>query len=551
MLEKLDTFRKKTISLPNLVFFVAPQVLFWMSILTNISLPGLYYDEAGNDSNVPSIINNSLNNPQMLFPGVGIPLLSSLYQGIPATYSSWIVLSTLGSNIFTIRIAHAIYGSLILFFFQLLLKSLRQKRRLSFLVSILFATDMAFIASYRDQYQAVLTGAPFLILSLYLTQMSTLQNKSKKLLVLAGVALGFSMYCYFPYAMFFVPLAFHVCTSKFGLSPYRKFAYWVAGVVLGALPFFLGYLSIYMWTGRNWNAFVSTIEGMRTQINPLSSDASYYEKVHVSVGLLQSALTNSGNNAMILGLNGTQSLVKWNLGFTMFALALLIALILCIASRSFRMNRFNLLVVNSILIFFFSIAFFGSRLGAWHFTPLIPLAYILIFIVLSNIADLSRHLKISKDLKIVLKPLVVVLALTLLSLNFFQQKAFHEQLKASGGAGMTTSALFAMQYDAMHERRETTYFFPEWGFSTSFAMITDNRVRFSYDARPEIFEREQVLGRDIAILTWQRKKAEEWVETLESLKLDAKIETYYTRQKNEAFYKVVGFTNQIPQKRSN
>lgn len=551
MLEKLASLSKKTISLPNLVFFVVPQILFWMSILHNISLPGLYYDEAGNDSNVPSIINNSLNNPQMLFPGVGIPLLSSLYQGIPATYSSWLVLSILGSNIFTIRIAHAIYGALILFFFQLLLKSLRQERRLSFLVSILFATDMAFIASYRDQYQAVLTGAPFLILSLYLTQRFTTQNKSKKLLVGAGVALGFSMYCYFPYAMFLVPLAFHVCTIQCDLKPYRKFAYWVAGVALGVMPYVLGYFSTYMWAGRNWDTFVSTIESMRTQINPLSSDASYYEKVHVSVGLLQSALTNSGNNAMILGLNGTQSLVRWNLGFTIFVLALFTALILCIVSRSFRMSRFNLLVVNSILIFFFSISFFGSRLGPWHFTPLISLAYILIFIVSSNIADLSRHLQIVKKLRIVLQPLILVAALTFLSLNFFQQKAFHEQLKASGGVGKTTSALFAMQYDALHEGRETTYFFPEWGFSTSFVMITDNRVRFSYDARPEMFEREQVLGRDIAILTWEREKAEEWVVTLESLKLQAKIETYYTRQKNEAFYKVVGFTNQIPQDLSN
>lgn len=106
---------------------------------------------------------------------------------------------------------------------------------------------------------------------------------------------------------------------------------------------------------------------------------------------------------------------------------------------------------------------------------------------------------------------------------------------------MTTSAMFVMQYEAMHEKNETTYFFPEWGFSTSFVLITDNRVRFSYDAKPEAFLRELKLGRDLAILTWNENNAREWAASLESLISKPKVDiiSYYTRQRSVAFYKVV------------
>ncbi len=479
----------------------------------------------------------------MLFPGVLIPLLSSLYQGIPATYSSWLVLSVLGSNIFTIRIAHAIYGALTLLFFQLLLKSMRKKRRLSFFVCTLFATDLAYIACYRDQYQAVLTGTPFLILSLYLTYLVGQSTRSKRWVYGAGIALGFSMYCYFPYFFFFIPLAFYIYKIRLGSTHWQRLTHWLTGVFVGFLPFIAGYVSMYLWAGRNWATFTSTIDSMRAQIGIRPSNLSYPEKVQISFDLLQSALTNAGNSALILGTNVPLALVKWNLGFFTFIITFVVGVALVLGVKSFRSNGFYLLIIFLLLTFFLSISYFGDRLGPWHFTPLIPLTYLLTFIVLGEGADFLKNSQFSKNLKHISTTLILILALGSLSLNFFQQKTFHEQLKLTGGVGMMTDALTTMQYDAINEGDKSIYFFPEWGFSTSFALITDNRIRFSYDTRTDVFKNELLQGRNLAILTWSEKNAKNWADQLESLDAQPRVSLipYYTRQGMIAFYKVVAF----------
>ena len=108
---------------------------------------------------------------------------------------------------------------------------------------------------------------------------------------------------------------------------------------------------------------------------------------------------------------------------------------------------------------------------------------------------------------------------------------------------MMTDALTTMQYDAINEGDKSFYFFPEWGFSTSFAMITDNRIRFSYDTRAEVFKSELLQGRNLAILTWSEENAKKWVGELELLDSQSRVDIipYYTRQGMVAFYKVVAF----------
>ena len=145
------------------------QIVFWLLSIRNLDLPGLYFDEAGFDYIAVRAINPELNNPIWMFPNLGFPILGSLYNGSLIAYIDYIALSIVGVNIFTVRMTHLIYGSIAVLFLQLIIRRFTDSKKLSIAFSLIFATEISFMACFRDQFHLGLAGLPFVLGSIYIS----------------------------------------------------------------------------------------------------------------------------------------------------------------------------------------------------------------------------------------------------------------------------------------------------------------------------------------------------------------------------------------------
>ncbi len=175
-------------------------------------------------------------------------------------------------------------------------------------------------------------------------------------------------------------------------------------------------------------------------------------------------------------------------------LILLLGFPAVVLALSFALRRASpgLNVVLALLFgFLLLVLAFGSRLWLHHAAVLLPLSYAAFALALEWLS-----------LNLLPAPRIVALlvALPLMFVNAVDAQATFQRLRATGGVGLTSSALTQLAEDAVRTTAASRFFFPDWGVFMSFAMITRGSIPYSTDFTPAYAKATLCLGQDAVVV---------------------------------------------------
>src|SRR5690606_18576657 len=482
-------------------------VVFWACAMRNLEAPGLYMDAINPDYLVARWLNPELQNMAWVLPGPRLPLRGNLYHG---TQTMWIGLLTyglLGTSVASARITHALFGAVIVMFVCLILRRTTRRPWLALVVSAALATDMAFLGSFRTQAYIILAGEMWLMAAFYLA-IRTAQSDAPRhgLVLLSGVATGLAAYGYFIFLFFALPVAALAILGPGRTSAMRRAAWWGAGFAIGMLPYVIGYVLLGVAEG-GWGPFVEWMRRALAGLKPTDGSPSYLEGMVAAFRNSRLALTGAGNEIMMNGGASIDSTwAKWRLLFVT------LAGLVCLGAGVSNWNsdrRFAKVLLASVglpMAFLAIAAWFGSRMWAHHFTSLIAIGYVLV-----GLAAGGALTRVRSGMPARIAAGVFVLGAVLwLSGNMVQQNRVHARLAATGGAGLSTDALSVMAREALSERTETVWCFPDWGFFMPFVFLTGNQVSYEIEASPAALERHRGSRQQVKLAFWKEADREQY-----------------------------------------
>jgi len=537
------TFGKPTMRLKSVVILpkvwhqtIFVQIVFWLLSIRNLDLPGLYFDEAGFDYIAVRAINPELNNPIWMFPNLGFPILGSLYNGSLIAYIDYIALSIVGVNIFTVRMTHLIYGSIAVLFLQLIIRRFTDSKKLSIAFSLIFATEISFMACFRDQFHLGLAGLPFVLGSIYIS----LSKKSNRYdVLLSGLLFGLSIWTYFHYLIFLPTLIGLIAIKARTLeNKLKHFLHWTLGVLVGLIGYVIGYIGLFVSQG-GIKPGIDWIKWALGIYKPLDHKVSLSEKFISGIVAFTESLNNVGNEIQIFGKSLPKDL--WEMQLSLMTLFLFITLLTLIFSNSEHYSsnekKSQLYVLILVIPVYVAIGgtIFGKQLTNHHYIVLIPFVPLL-FSILSDSFIRSRVKFLG-----IRKLFVGVFIILMLVLNGFRFIDFHEELSINKGSGKSTIHINLMAQDALHAKKNSVYFFPDWGFWTSFQTLTGNRVQYEIDTNEVTIEKHLAQKRQLHICTWDLERAREF-ESLVEEKFPKTTIRWVSRENSDgsvAFYEMV------------
>ncbi|MDR2214056.1 MAG: GtrA family protein, partial [Pseudomonadales bacterium] len=479
-------FALPRVKLTAISCLILVQAIFWTSHLTAMALPGLYMDAANPDYLAAHVLNSELPNPIWALPTPGPIILGSLYHGVQNFYVGLPVFALLGFNMLALRLAQGLFASGILIMTQLVLQRASGSLLLAFTGSLGLATELAFIASFRTQMYIVMSGTFWLLCAIYLalprTRVANVAVANNDLLAPArmtwffsGLCAGLAVYSYFVF-LFFVPV--FVALGWLHTRNWRSILIWLLGFALGMQTYVLGYALAFIALG----GFEPTLEWLRTTaegLGVMSSELTLTQRLTNAWSLQELTLQNIGNELMIFTSAGWVPPTLWTIWkVRLLVIAPLLLAVLGIANARKQRDEAKVetqahgllaswhLALLPITFIFVSLIF-GSRLWSHHFSPLIPLAYVILFLAVYKLQIVTRR-SLPKWAGMALMMVVIVG-------NIHQQRGFFAHLEASGGAGFFSNAINRMAEDALAMPAELVHVFPEWGFGMPFSLLTGNR----------------------------------------------------------------------------
>jgi hypothetical protein len=473
--------------------WLIPAFVFLCAIALQIDLPGLYFDAVNPDFIGARLLHPQLHNPTAALPSKIFPILGSPYHGVQNLYVDLPVFAIFGFSVASVRIAQALFGVVLLAALFTTTRRLTQSTSLAMLGALGLATDIAFTASFRTQFYIVMGGAAWVFVALMLL----LPNRpeecvSMRRLFWSGFFSGLAGYGYFV-LLFFLPGLLALVALR-PQSDRRQVIRWLCGLAVGFTPYVLGYLSLTLKL-HGVGPTLTFIRSMVGQLHPLQSSGASGSNLLYALQMARLAITNGGNDAMIFG----YSLPSWwgEAKFYVFAACTLILsawslISLAALRKSSPRALIGLLPLSYLLV----ASLLGSRLWTHHFCVLVPFVYLLPLSPLANLPIKSGVNRLLPTAAVGLASIGCLLG------NGSQQFAFHENLARSGGEGMSTSALTQLALEARHAPPQTAYVFPEWGFFTSFCLLTENKVRYVSDAAPETLSQLRKDGYSIVRLVY-------------------------------------------------
>lgn len=449
--------------------------VFLICGMRELWLPGLYFDAVNPDYLAAHVMHPQLDNPRFLLPGSAhhIFLAGAFYHGVQNFYVAWLVLSLLGTSVVTIRLAQMLFGCLIVGASTTLVRRLTGSNRWAWVCGLGLATDIAFIASFRNQNYIVLGGFAWLCVSLLMLIPRDGTELGPRRVFLSGMFSGLAAYGYFV-LMFFYPAVIGLMLVRVKARG-RSVVTWGAGLVVGMLPYILGYTEMYRALGsfERWKTFV--IRGF-TGLHPMTAHSDLLERTRAVLDFAKYALSNTEGAMMAFG----QPLPSYWGHAKPYLFTLVIMGMLGLSTyRWTRRRQHDARVLDLVWlpISFTAVAaaVFGARLGAHHFSVMIPLFYMLIAVFLS---EAVRRRDTSTPLG---RWFPVALGVVVLVLNLCQQQPYLNELDRTGGVGRSSSAMTTMALETTENAQHSIYVFPDWGFFASFALLTENRVPYLID----------------------------------------------------------------------
>lgn len=509
-----------------------------IGVLRYAELPGLYMDSVNPDFLAATILHRNPGNPNWTMPGVGIPLLGNLYHGAQNVYTMLPALVLFGANIVGVRVGQALLGGVIVWFLYRLVAREMDSPALGFAAALLLATDIAYIASFRTQNHIILDGMAWVLCSALLLLGGGEGVRTRRRLISSGFFAGLGVYAYFVHA-FFLPgfLALLLLITRRG-DRLRALAWWGAGLALGAIPYLLGFLAMGIAVG-GFDALVTQVRSTLSAIAPMSSQLTLIEAYAYVIEMGRVAITNGGNESMIfhgLATSGPWLGVKYHL----VLLALAVLVLLALGRRGGIGSRHMPIVWVALLLPLSYIAvagLFGKRLWAHHFGVMLPLIYLLLGAAAYSVhVTVNRHLdgRSGHDGWSRLAPRVAGLALmALVAANLSQQARFFGELNRTGGTDNMSDALNRFALESNSEPSSTVFFFPEWGFSMPFSLLTGNRLPIRTGLDAPGLEDSRRRFKSIQVAVWTEEQADHYTQRLQSMGVEPVTRRMYRRRSGE------------------
>lgn len=521
-------------------WFWIPLAAFFAAVIADITLPGLYMDAVNPDYMVPRMLGEKGLSSIWIMPGNLLferwPLLPSLYHGSGMAWMGLPFYSVLGTDIYSIRLVHGIYGALILAAGLLLLRRLRVWWWLIGLIGLALALDPAFVFSFRTQFYITAAPMALMIASIYCLFSSDVGER-KRPLMLSGLLVGLAIFGYFIYAFFVPAMAIAVyCwqTQKSSAhvepvaaeSGRRRVFVWSAGLMIGLLPYAVGFLLIAISKG---------------------SVASLVEYVGGLLGGLEVTKTSTGSMGRFEALwvyflalvNHASQSSYWSLevkplygaNIKAFALLFLPLLFWAIAEWRTTVTRSSRLLLGLSVSFFVAASVFGARLGSHHFVPVFVLLHLAMAVALCEALRPSNALSwIGVRASLGARQWVGVVAmLALCYYNLNAQLWSRSQLRQTGGVGLYTDAINRLTADINANHRSAIHFMPDWGLWMPAVFLTGGKVDIVADENDRharwllcngraarwVLINGDIVARTAAItarLNWTVPKTEVWTQ---------------------------------------
>jgi putative flippase GtrA len=527
------------------------QVVFWIAHLHEADLPGLYMDAVNPDYLAARTLNPELPNAVWMQPTLGLPVLGALYHGVQTYYVGLPVYALLGFNLLALRVAQGLFAGGILVMVQLVLQRATGSLLLAVAGALCLATELAFIASFRTQFYIVVAGAFWLLLAVYLalgrrTLASTASTHSIPVNAAAtgtfptlpwffsGLCAGLAVYSYFVF-LFFLPV--FVAMGWWHTRNWRAVLTWLLGFALGMQTYVLGYLLAITALGGLGPA----LEWLRSSsdgLDPMSSQLSIGQRLANAWSVLLITLQNAGNELMIFRTAEQSAWAMWKVRLLVLAPLLLAALGLF--HRATRRGdaedepRTQGLLANwhvaLLPLSFFGVTLvFGDRLWSHHYSSLIPVVYVVLFVAAWQ---LQRALR-----KTLPRWAGAALVAIVIGGNLYQQQGFFERLTETGGVTLFSNAINRLADDALSMPEELVHVFPEWGFGMPFAFLTGNRSPYESWIGDENLQRLADAGNTVRVYYWLPETESGYRDLLGKHGFQiSNSGTYLQRDRNIAFY---------------
>ncbi len=519
---------------PDILAIIALQLFFWIAQIYDWDLPGLYMDAVNPDFLAARTINPQQPNPFGAMPTALFPVLGNFYHGVQNYYVGLPVFLFFGFNLLSLRIAQGLFGAGIVTLVYLITKRISNDKLLGLLGAIGLATELAFIGSFRTQFYIVISGAFWLLASIYaLLSTANPPNQSVSTrCILSGLCFGLAVYGYFIY-LFFLPAV--LVLILFNTRNFKLTTKWIIGFVLGMMTYVFGYILAFIelggiTSGINWiTNFLHAIESQNTSI-------SLFKRVAWSFEMLRLAMSNTGNEYMIFNyeLPSLWASVK----FYAFIIVIATGVLLIYRRRLVKKSMGDSLIrpeqlIWLILSFFLCMVILEKRVWIHHFSSVLPLFYLVAALMFGY---LLKHFELKRSKQVILGVFVLLVAV-----NINQQARFFDELELTGGKGKWSDSINRLASDAVLHSPKLTHLFPEWGFYMSFAFLTANKVPFTTDLSSENLRQLSQRGGPVRLYFWEKKDEEQYATTLRNAGWALTSSgSYLQRDKNPSFYWIQG-----------
>ncbi len=541
MFDKFNSLRKSGLNhvsiTADMIAALFVQAAFWIGVLRHIELPGLYMDAANPDYLATQTLNPGLSNPAWTFPGAWFPILGNLYYGVQNYYLDLPIFWLFGSNIVALRLAHALFGSIIVLLLHFISIRATGNRYISFFAALALATDISFLASFRTQFSLLLESDAWLFGALLcLFPQNSGKEASGRMCLLSGVFFGLAVYGYFVFLFFLPAFILLVDRSSCKATSWISVKYWIAGFSIGMLPYVFGYVSMIVALG-GVSATISWVAGTVGALSPLSSKLSFVDSLEHVFRNTVYAINNAGNELMIFG---KPNKALWS-SVKVFLIIGTMLLGIALAARLYWARKNSLGSWLVILPFSYLViaATLGNRLWVHHFSVLVPIAYLVCAVVVNLAFQAMEGRSLMTDF-FWRRKLVIIFGSIFIFFNFYQQQIFFSRLDRTGGVGVSSSALNVMAEEALSAQSNAVYFFPDWGFFMSFNLLTGNRIPYELELNPKLIEKHSAKNREIHVAFWKRSDSDRYASLLKSVRGDNEVafRTFYQRDGDPAFYMI-------------
>ena len=480
---------------------LALTVFFYISV-TNINLPGLYYDEAMDVVPTMQIV---LGQPVEAWTGVSIslggrifPVMIMSYLGTVCTYLMLPFFYFLGVSVFSLRLMTIVFGGFTLILYYLFAKDFLNRRAAAISV-LLLAVHPSFVFWSRQgiYVTSVMTfmaaGSLFCFWRWYRGNVDLRFEIRNWYLYAGAFLLGLGLSAKFLFIWFIIALAASYYILQFSSLPLRSswpdrrtilktlaFNMNAKQLVLSLLFFCVGAGGLLWYnlkTGGTLKILGGNLITTDQGVNNLDFLSNLLAEIKAFLVLIK------GSWFGFYG--GSFDNSFYPVVFCVSVVGLACLLFFNDKAKTYKAKAVFLLSMFALILF--QSCFTVSGLGATHLLIMLPLPQLIIALFMETLYQVTT----SKMLPSVLMAVVVVALITQdLTVDF----RYHQALQRSGGLGRFSDAIYELA-EYLEDNHITSPVAVDWGFKNNIQILTKGTVNpveiFQYNQNPdEEFSRE-------------------------------------------------------------